>query len=107
MSATVRLDKNVLVVEGEVNPATVVGVRREGERLIDQAGAGLRVDLIGITAAHSVVLSLILCWLRYAEAHHCHLQVSGAGDRLCSLAALSGLHHYIPGLVQADPDLSL
>jgi phospholipid transport system transporter-binding protein len=49
------------------------------------------VDLSGLGEVHSVVLSVLLCWIRFARARSRPLRVEGAGDRFQSLAALSGL----------------
>ena len=90
------LTENRLNVTGDISPANVVAVRNEGERLIAGQTQDLVIDLSGLGAAHSVVLSLLLCWLRLAGLRSQSLHLQGMGDRLRSLAALSGLEEYLP-----------
>ena len=87
-----------LDVSGDITPANVLAIRSEGERLITGQNKSLVVDLAGLGAAHSVVLSLLLCWMRLARSRDQGLRLEGAGDRLRSLAALSGLDRHLPGL---------
>ena len=47
-SPVVQLLDGVLVVTGEVNTDTVVGLRKQGEKLIRLASADLVVDLDGL-----------------------------------------------------------
>lgn len=93
----VSLDGDTLSVSGVIDPVNVVAVRREGEKWIQASKADLQVDLSAMGTAHSVVLSLLLCWQRLASARSQSLRFTGVGDRLNSLAALSGLDLQLPG----------
>lgn len=95
--ASVTLDGDTLVVSGSVDPLTVATVRWEGEKLILDSKTDLVVDLSAMGTAHSVVLSLLLCWQRLAGSRSQTLRFIGVGDRLVSLAALSGLDRQLPG----------
>ncbi|KPP99769.1 STAS domain-containing protein [Marinobacter sp. HL-58] len=101
--ATLTLDDNRLTVSGEIDPLTVVALRRQGESLILGSKADLVVDLSAMTTAHSVVLSLLLCWQRLAQGRSQALHFTGVGDRLGSLAALSGLDDQLPGFPSPAP----
>jgi len=90
------LTGNRLNVTGDINPDNVVAIRNEGERLIAGQTQGMVIDLSGLGAAHSVVLSLVLCWLRLAGSRNQSLHLEGMGDRLRSLVALSGLDGHLP-----------
>lgn len=96
----VVLSGDRMLLSGRVVPDTVLQVRADGERLIKKQGSPLVmvIDLSGVEAAHSVVLSLLLCWVR--QAHECQvgLRIEGGDDRLWSLATLSGLDQYLPGI---------
>lgn len=100
------LDGNRLSVAGEIDPDNVCAVRSEGERLICGHSQDIVVDLSALGAAHSVVLSMLLCWLRLAHSRNQTLALEGAGDRLRFLAALSGLDEQIPGLAGPAGSLS-
>ncbi|TGN39999.1 STAS domain-containing protein [Marinobacter confluentis] len=93
-----ELEGDCLKLSGDIGPANVGGIRSEGERLIAGLDQDITVDLSRLGAAHSVVLSLLLCWARLARSRNQVLRVEGAGERLRSLAALSGLDEHLPGL---------
>lgn len=95
--ATVTLNDNRLAVSGSIDPLTVVALRKEGEELILGSKADLVVDLAAMSTAHSVVLSLLLCWQRLARGRSQTLHFTGVSERLASLAALSGLDEQLPG----------
>ncbi|PXX89824.1 NTP-binding protein [Marinobacter vulgaris] len=100
--AMVRLDNDTLTVSGHIDPLTVVALRKEGEALILGSKADLVVDLSAMGTAHSVVLSLLLCWQRLARGRSQNLRFTGVSERLGSLAALSGLDEQLPGFPSPD-----
>ena len=87
-----------LSVTGDITPDNAVAIRGEGERLIAAKNQEVVVDLSGLGAAHSVVLSLLLCWIRLARSRGQRLSFEGVDAQLASLAALSGLGEHLPGL---------
>lgn len=89
---TVDLNGQTLAVRGHVDAGNVVTLREQGEVLIAKAGGPLTVDLSALDSAHSVVLSMLLCWQRCAHQHQFSLVFQGFSDRLLSLAALSNLN---------------
>jgi len=93
----VRLVDEVLVVSGEVSADTVVALRKQGEKLVRAATGNLVVDLDGLATAHSVVLSMLLCWQRLAHQAGIALTFRGVSARLASLAALSNLDDQLAG----------
>lgn len=96
-SSAVTVDGNTLSVSGTIDALTVVAIRQEGEKWIRASKADLQVDLSSMTTAHSVVLSLLLCWHRLAGARRQAIRYIGVSERLNSLAALSGLDRQLPG----------
>ena len=95
--ARATLAGNTLTVSGAIDPLNVLAVRKEGEALIASAAGNLTVDLSAMGSAHSVVLSLLLCWQRHAAARGHALVFTGVRDRLVSLASLSNLDDQLPG----------
>jgi len=93
----VTLSGPVLAVTGDVDAETVIALRAQGEALIRGATGPLTVDLSELGTAHSVVLSMLLCWQRLAHQLHRPMTFRGASERLVSLAALSNLQNQIPG----------
>ena len=105
--ARVTLDQRCLRVSGDIDSDNVMAVREDGERLIRDVpggdGAVLTVDLSDLGVAHSIVLSLLLCWLRAAQSRQIAVRMVGANGRLLSLAELSGLSQHLPGFEPAHP----
>lgn len=101
-SPEVRLNERVLSVAGEVDAASVVALRKQGEALISRAGQDLSVDLSGLDTAHSVILSMLLCWQRHAGGLGISLDFKGASDRLAALAALSNLGEQFAGFAEVS-----
>ncbi|WP_303290650.1 lipid asymmetry maintenance protein MlaB [Marinobacter sp. SS5-14b] len=99
-SPTATLEGGSLRVTGDVDAVTVMPLRKQGEKLINEAKASLTVDLSGLAAANSVVLSMLMCWQRLALSQQQALSFEGASDRLRSLAALSNLEHQLPGFAR-------
>ncbi|MDP4546922.1 lipid asymmetry maintenance protein MlaB [Marinobacter sp. MDS2] len=93
----VKLEGSVLSVTGKVDANTVIELRKQGENLVGSATGALRVDLAQLDTAHSVVLSMLMCWQRLAQSKQVALSFEGASDRLQSLAALSNLDAHLPG----------
>jgi phospholipid transport system transporter-binding protein len=93
----VRLADGVLMVTGAVSAETVVALRGQGEALIRAAAGNLVVDLDGLATAHSVVLSMLLCWQRLARQVGICLSFRGVSGRLASLASLSHLDDQLAG----------
>jgi phospholipid transport system transporter-binding protein len=93
----VTLSGPVLAVTGDVDAESVIGLRAQGETLIRGATGPLTVDLSELGTAHSVVLSMLLCWQRLAQQLQRPMTFRGASERLVSLAALSNLQNQIPG----------
>lgn len=90
-----ELDAGVLSVFGAIDAHNVAPVRAEGERLVQTVSGSLAVDLGGLSSAHSVILSMLLCWSRLADKQGVSLSFTGAPDRLVSLAALSNLANWL------------
>jgi len=86
-----------LVVTGAVDAESAVSLRQQGEALIRSSKGSVSVDLERLETAHSVVLSVLLCWKRLAESAGVTLSFHGVSDRLFSLAALSHLDDQLPG----------
>lgn len=86
-----------LAVAGYVTADNVAILRSEGEQLLGSLGPEVEINLAGVENAHSILLSLLLCWQRAAIARHQKLIYSGISERLQSLSALSGLNQHLPG----------
>ena len=99
-------DSGCLVVTGEVTAGSVRALRAEGERLVGSSRSGSQsrggysevcIDLQGVATASSIVLSLLMCWQRFALSQGINIRFTGISDRLHSLASLSGLDRQLSG----------
>jgi phospholipid transport system transporter-binding protein len=100
MAPRVEMTNDILVVTGDVDAESVVTLRSKGEAVIRSAAVDLTVDLEGLETAHSVVLSMLLCWQRLAASLGVDLTYRGVSERLLSLAALSHLDDHLPGFTR-------
>ncbi|MCK2150110.1 STAS domain-containing protein [Marinobacter alexandrii] len=100
MAPRVEMTNDILVVTGDVDAESVVALRSKGEAVIRSAAVDLTVDLEGLETAHSVVLSMLLCWQRLAASLSVDLTYRGVSERLLSLAALSHLDDHLPGFTR-------
>ena len=91
----VELRDSEMIVTGEVNASSVIALRRQGEQLISGIRDDLVVDVSGLETAHSVVLSMMLCWERLARKQGMGLSFRGINGRLASLASLSNLSAWL------------
>lgn len=82
-----------LALRGSVSAANVQGLRRQGESLMAgmAGGQALTIDLSGLLSASSVLLSLLLCWGRYASSLGQDVSFEGASADLRELAQLNGV----------------
>ncbi len=94
---------STLAVCGQVTADNVVVLRSEGERWLGSLGREVEINLAGVENAHSIVLSLLLCWQRAAKACNQNLIYSGISERMLSLCALSGLSQHLPSFHHPRP----
>lgn len=91
-----RQDGGQLLLSGVLDHSNVVKAREEGEALLGQAGSTCSVSLSGLESAHSAVLSLLLCWLRFAVKRQLTLTFVDMPDQLYDMARVSGLDDLLP-----------
>lgn len=77
-------------LRGEILPADAVAIRKQGEAWLTSATAVIVVDLAGLSRSTSVVLSILLCWLRAAETAGKSLRIEGWPPALEDIARVSG-----------------
>ncbi|MGP4844603.1 STAS domain-containing protein [Marinobacter sp. 1Y8] len=99
-SATLTNDAGgVLRFSGRVIGREVVQLRADGEAALAQCQDGTcNIDLTGVENASSMLLSLLLCWKRFAADKGVSMNFSGANQRLVALATMSRVAGHLPGL---------
>lgn len=105
---TLDFSNNILTVDGEADAMAAADLRRRGEVLLAGAEGDITVDLAKLSSASSSLLSVLLCWQRYAGERSLKLRFVHPGERLLALAALANLNDALPGFAMvrlgADAD---
>lgn len=94
-----QLTDNTLHVTGSLEALAVVELRNKGEALLAQVQGSVIVDLAGLNGANSALLSVLLCWQRFATQRSLTLLFQHPGERLIALAALANLDEALAGFL--------
>jgi phospholipid transport system transporter-binding protein len=86
---------NRLVVEGELDFTTVIGLLADTQPLLD-AGADVRIDLQGITRSDSAGLALLIEWMRTAQRLGKAIQFLNIPSQMLDIARVSSLDQVLP-----------
>ena len=86
----------VVALSGDCSFSEAIALRAKGEYVIAGLSGKCIVDLSDVSCAHSVLISVMLCWLRYARFHEIDLAFSGISPRLHALMAVNNLLSIIP-----------
>jgi phospholipid transport system transporter-binding protein len=82
------------VIRGSLNMQTVPAVFKQGVQQL--ARGDLRVDFAAVESVDSAMVSMLLGWLRAAQAHKHQLLVQGLPENTLSLATLYGVADLLP-----------
>lgn len=97
----IRHQDGRLEVSGTVTADNVLTLRAAGEALIARVAAEgqqtVQVDLAGLKVASSVLLSLLLCWVRTAANAGAAVEFAGQSAALAELARLNGVESLLFG----------
>lgn len=102
---TLDFSNNILTVDGEADAMAAADLRRRGEVLLAGAEGDITVDLAKLTSASSSLLSVLLCWQRFAGQRSLNLRFDHPGERLLALAALANLNDALPGFAMVSLDV--
>lgn len=95
-SSVVLEDGKILVLKGVVNADNVMAIRKDGESIISKLSGDVVIDLLAISSAGAVTLSLLLTWLRTAKNRNISMVVKNMPDKLFDMARVSGLELVLP-----------
>lgn len=97
MPATLEKDENgLMILVGDINAETVVELQKQGEKLFSLEPSVIRLDLKELVSAKSIVLSLLLSWLRYADRMNLTFEIINMPSQLFAMARVSGLEKVLP-----------
>jgi phospholipid transport system transporter-binding protein len=82
------------VIRGSLNMQTVPAVFKQGVQQLAQGD--LVVDFTAVETVDSAMVSMLLGWLRAAQAHKRQLRVQGMPQNTLSLATLYGVADLLP-----------
>lgn len=99
MTASAEPDGSRLLLTGWITAGNAPAIRSRSEGWLDSLSSGTQasVDLSSVTAASSVVLSLLLCLRRRAGQRQVSLTFAGASDDVISLSRLNGVSRWLTG----------
>jgi len=97
---------NTLRIDGEADAMAAADLRQRGEVLLAGAKGDITVDLARLSSASSSLLSVLLCWQRFASERSLNLRFDHPGERLLALAALANLNDALPGFTTAGPGVN-
>ncbi|MEH6354849.1 MAG: STAS domain-containing protein [Marinobacter sp.] len=100
---TLEFSDNILTINGEADAMAAANLRQRGEVLLAGAEGDITVDLAKLTSASSSLLSVLLCWKRFARERSLNLHFDHPGERLLALAALANLNDALPGFATVGP----
>jgi phospholipid transport system transporter-binding protein len=91
VSKVIRVDTSRMAVQGDMLVQEAVTLRTEGEALLASLTSPVTVDLAGAGNVGSVGVSVLLCWMRKAEALGKRLVVVNMPDKMRDVSRVSGL----------------
>ena len=97
---------NILIIDGEADAMAADDLRQRGEVLLAGAKGDITVDLARLASASSSLLSVLLCWQRFASERSLNLRFDHPGERLLALAALANLNDALPGFTTVGPGVN-
>ena len=85
-----------ICVSGEIGFVNAENLSLDGERLIATMPRICTIDLSGIRYANSVMLAVLVGWLRYSETCEVALAFQNIPSQLMQVARVSGLDAVLP-----------
>lgn len=92
----VWLEGNAFFLSGPVDFGNADAICRDGLELLAAAGPAVTVDLSGMEGGGSVMVAVLLQWLRASASAGRHLRIVGLTDKLHAIIRVSGLQDLIP-----------
>lgn len=94
-NAEVRIENNTLYVCGELDFSNAIFIYQQSQPLFLSAASALVIDFSGLHAANSVVMALMIDWMRRAKRADKSIQFKHLSSDVMSLARASGLDKII------------
>ena len=95
-ACVVKVDDEVLAISGDMVFSTAVRLRVEGERLIPAMRDRIRINLSQVGRVGSVGISVLMCWIRLAQALGKTIEFVSVPDELLDVIRVGGVDNVIP-----------
>lgn len=89
--AEIKMEGNTLRLTGDLDFSNVMPLYQQSLSLFQQNIELVCVDFSGLTSANSVVLALMVSWIRLAKQQAKTIQLKNISQDIMSLAKSSGL----------------
>ncbi len=89
-AAIIADEKGQLIVSGELNFATIVGLWKQSLPLLTNRSP-IDIDLSQVTLSNSAGIALLIEWLKYAKQNNKAITFHGISAQLQSIAAVAGV----------------
>ena len=91
LNKVTRINDSTLAVEGDIQVDEALAIRKQGEALLAGLTSPVTVDLAKAANVGSVGISILLCWMRKAEALGKRLNIINIPDKMYDVSRVSGL----------------
>ena len=89
--AEIKMDGKTLRLSGDLDFSNVMPLYQQSLALFQMNTTSVCVDFSGLTTANSVVLALMVSWIRLAKQQAKTIQLKNISQEIMSLAKSSGL----------------
>jgi phospholipid transport system transporter-binding protein len=94
-NAEVRIENNTLYLCGDLDFSNAILIYQQSQSLFSSGASALVIDFSGLRSANSVVMALIIDWMRRAKRADKSIQFKHLSSDVMSLARASGLDKVI------------
>jgi phospholipid transport system transporter-binding protein len=91
-----RENDNCIELSGHVHAEDITEILEKGEVFFSNVSQSILLDLEGLESANSIILSLLLSWLRLAKRKHLDIKIMNMSNQLHAMARVSGLESFLP-----------
>lgn len=91
----IKLENNILHVSGDLDFNNVMSLYQQSIQLFAKQSSVITIDFSGLTTTNSVVLALIINWIRYANTLGKTISLQNLSQEVMWLAKGAGLDKVI------------
>ena len=92
----IQVDAHTVKVSGVIHVSNAMKLKAQGEAFIKAAQNSMVADLAGIEHSGSVGISILLAWMREAQAQDKEIVFKNIPGKMFDIARVSGLDEVLP-----------